>query len=136
MKKRGARPTTTYTVNCRVLDRYASFSGPRRNFAFQAAYPSLIPTDPDKTNEGISIIPCGKIAARNIVRLGDNCGAKSTPRMNPLNMIVMKLGAPNPNPDSAVAMETSQLLRKISIPRTGRAGTGSCARRLLPCHGL
>src|SRR5947209_19752432 len=85
MKKRGASPTTTYTANCRVLDRYASFSGPRRNFAFQVAYPSLIPTDPDKTNEGISIIPCGKIAARNIVRLGDNCGAKSTPRMNPLN---------------------------------------------------
>src|SRR3989441_6625017 len=96
---------------------------------------SLTPTDPDKTNEGISIIPCGKIAARNIVRLGDNRGAKSKPRMNPLNIIVMKLGAPNPNPDNAVAIETSQLLRKISIPRTGSAGTGSCASRLLPWPG-
>ena len=78
------------------------------------------------------MIPCGKIAARNIVRFGDSCGAKSTPRMNPLNIIVMKLGAPNPSPESAVAIETSQLLRKISIPRTGSAGTGSCARRLFP----
>ena len=135
MKKRGASPTTTYTANLRVFERYSSFSRPRRNLAFQAAYPSLIPTDPDKTNAGISIIPCGKIAARNIVRLGDSCGAKRTPRMNPLNIIVMKLGAANPNPDNAVAIDTSQLLRKISIPRTGSAGTGSCARRLLPWPG-
>src|SRR2546429_9354198 len=112
MKKRGASPTTTYTANRRVLDRYASFSRPRRNLAFQAAYPSLIPTDPDKTNAGISIIPCGKIAARNIVRLGDSCGAKSTPRINPLNIFVRKLGAAKPNPDNAGALVTTQLLRK------------------------
>src|SRR5207245_8900150 len=105
-----------------------------QNVAFQDAYTNLSPTDPDKTNEGISIIPCGKIAARNIVRLGDNCGAQSTPRMNPLNIIVTKLGAANPNPDSAVAIETSQLMRKISIPRTGSAGSGSCESRLLQCH--
>src|SRR3989442_2913737 len=135
MKKRGASPTKTYTANRRVLHRYASFSGPPRNFAFQAAYPSLIPTDPDKTNEGISIIPCGKIRARNIVRLGDNWGPASAPSVKPVNNMEMKLGAPNPNPESAVAKETNQLLRRIARP-TKRAAAGNCLNSRLPCPGL
>src|SRR5213080_5533772 len=134
MKKRGASPTTTYTANLRVFERYSSFSGPRRNLAFQAAYPSLIPTDPDKTNEGISIIPWGKIAARNIGRLGESCGPTSTPRVKPVNSMERKLGAANPNPESAVAKETNQLLRKIARPRTGVAAL-NCRKSGLPCPG-
>src|SRR5438128_10654632 len=103
MKKRGASPTTTYTANRRVLDRYASFSRPRRNFAFQAAYPSLIPTDPDKTNEGISIIPCGRINAENIARLGDSCGPTITPQGKPVNHIVRNHRPHNPNPEGPLA---------------------------------
>src|SRR5438128_11928054 len=101
MKKRGASPTTTYTANLRVFERYSSLSGPCRNFAFQAAYPSLIPTDPDKTNAGISMIPCGKIAARNIVRLGESCGHTSTPRMKPVKSMERKHRDDNHNTESA-----------------------------------
>src|SRR6266700_627480 len=117
-----------------VFERYASLSGPGRNLVFKAAYPSLIPADPAKRNDGISIIPCGKIAAENIVKLGESCGPTRIPSVKPVNSIEMKLGAPNPKPENAVAKETNQLLRKIARPTKGVVAV-NCRKSGLPCLG-
>ena len=101
---------------------------------FKAAYPSFVPADPAKRNEGISIIPCGKIAAENIVKLGESCGPTRTPSVKPVNSIEKKLGAPNPKPENAVAKETNQLLRKIATPTTGVAAV-NCRKSGLPWPG-
>jgi len=62
------------------------------------------------------MIPWGRIAANSIVNVESGT---NTPSINPLNMIVRKLGQPKPKPASPVAIETSQLFRKISAPSEG-----------------
>src|SRR5881409_2860099 len=84
IRKRGASPTTTYTVCRRVLDKYPSESSdpiPTSDIGSSAtrsapvnrlrpAYPSLIPIDPAKMKEGISIKPWGRIEIPSFILAG------------------------------------------------------------------